>query len=133
MGEVIQATKEFFQAGGKLVVSVVKKIKKLLDKLFNAIHSFIISTINKIENIIEMAVDGLITGCKMIQKYGRIIYQQLTTYFYQLGTNWEEVVVTKEIEENEVPASVLKRAKTIEMETEFDITDLYALELKQAH
>lgn len=75
-----------------------------------------IEWINRAAEKIKSLIKGVIQGVKIFIKKMREAYQEISRYYSQSGTMWEENIVTRTIPANEVPSDIRERADYSERE-----------------
>lgn len=84
----------------------------LLAKFWNKF----IEWINRAAEKIKKFIKGVVQGVKIFIKKMGEAYQEISRYYSQNGTVWEENIVTRKISESEVPKDIRERADYSERE-----------------
>ena len=95
----------------------------LLGAFWDDLVNFLKKAIEKVRKV----VSGIVYGCKVFVQKFREGVKEISRHYSKVDEHWQETVVTKTIEESEVPKDILERAKS---GREIDITD--ELEMKLA-
>lgn len=89
----------------------------LLPKFWNKF----IDWINRAAEKIKKFIKGVVQGVKIFVKKMREAYQEISRYYSQNGTIWEENIVTRTVPECEVPKEIRDRADYTEREFTNDL------------